>query len=249
MSCFEQTDGVYLGSRVVVEYGARLVAPRHLSTGVDSDLIVRDDVMIGAGALIVGARVVGVGAQVMPGAVVTADVPAHAIVAGNPARVIGYSSPPGSDRVGAPPIQVDAPDTPGSIPLIGGAELIRFPEVVDLRGRLAFAEMSAALPFAVERVFFVYGVPSAEIRGEHAHRTLHEVLICVNGSIRVSLTDGMDRNDVILDAPYLALHIPTLVWSTQFQHSPDTVLAVLCSEPYIADSYIRDFDEFLELRR
>lgn len=249
MNSSDQTDGVHLGSRVVIEYGARLVAPRHLSTGDDSDLILRDDVLIGAGALIVGARVVGVGAQVMPGAVVTADVPAHAIVAGNPAKVVGYSSPPGPDRVRGFPIQVDAPDSPGSISLVGGAELIRFPEVVDLRGRLAFAEVGASLPFAVERVFLVYGVPSAEIRGEHAHRTLHEVLICVNGSVRVSLTDGVERNDVILAAPYLALHIPTLVWSTQFQHSPDTVLAVLCSEPYIAESYIRDFDEFLELRR
>jgi UDP-2-acetamido-3-amino-2,3-dideoxy-glucuronate N-acetyltransferase len=246
---FTVSGGVQIGERVRIGSGALVVAPCHLGSGSDSVLVIKDDVQIGVGAVIAGARLIGVGAQVMPGAVVTADVPAHAIVAGNPARVVGYSSPPGSDRVRGLPIQVDAPAGPGSTSLVGGAQLIRFPEVVDLRGRLTVGETSESLPFAVERVFFVYGVPSAEIRGEHAHRTTHQVLICVNGSIRVSLTDGVERNDVILDAPYLALHIPTLVWSTQFQHTPDTVLAVLCSEPYLAESYIRDFDEFLEAKR
>jgi UDP-2-acetamido-3-amino-2,3-dideoxy-glucuronate N-acetyltransferase len=246
---FSISEGVNVGRRVRIGAGALIFAPSSLDSGADTRLTIKDDVRIGVGAVIAGASLIGVGAQVMPGAVVTTDVPAHSIVGGNPARVIGYSSPPGSDGVGAPPIQIDPADTPGLTSLVGGAHLIRFPEVVDLRGRLTVGETSESLPFAAERVFFVYGVPSAEIRGEHAHRTTHQVLICVNGSIRVSLTDGVERNDVILNAPFLALHIPTLVWSTQFQHSPDTVLAVLCSEPYIAESYIRDFDEFLELKR
>lgn len=239
--------GVVLGSRVTIEYGARLVAPRLLATGASGDLIVRDDVIIGAGAIVAGAGVIGPGARVEPGAVVTQDVPAHAIVAGNPARVIGYSAPAGPDQLPATPVQVTAPADPGEVKLIGGAVLHRFPEVVDLRGSLTFAEVGTHLPFEVQRFFCVFGVPSAEIRGEHAHRTLHEMLICVSGSLRVSLTDGSSRNEVVLDEPSVGLHLPPCVWSTQFQQGPDTVLFVLCSEVYDPASYIREYDDFLAL--
>jgi acetyltransferase-like isoleucine patch superfamily enzyme len=44
---------------------------------------------IGSGAVIVCGVTIGPGALIGAGAVVTRDVPAHAIVAGNPARVIG----------------------------------------------------------------------------------------------------------------------------------------------------------------
>jgi UDP-2-acetamido-3-amino-2,3-dideoxy-glucuronate N-acetyltransferase len=241
------SDGVVVGKRVVIEFGARLVAPRLLFNCPDTDLVVRDDAVIGAGALVAGASVIGPGARVAPGAVVTQDVPAHAIVAGNPARVVGYSAPAGSSRIGALPVQVSAPTEPGSVELIGGAMLYRFPEVVDLRGHLTFGEVGGSLPFEVKRFFCVYGVPSAEIRGEHAHRTLHELLICVSGSLRVSLTDGRKRSEVVLDSPTVGLHLPPFIWSTQFQQGPSTVLLVLCSEPYDQASYIRDYDGYLAL--
>lgn len=242
---YQVSDGVTLGHGVVIEFGAQLVAPRCLTTGCDADLMVRDYVVIGAGAVVAGAAVIGTGARVAAGAVVTQDVPPHAIVAGNPARVVGYSAPSGPDRLGATVVQVSAPSEHGSTALIGGAVLHRFPEVVDLRGRLTFGEVGTQLPFETQRFFCVYGVPSAEIRGEHAHRTLHELLICVSGSLRVSLTDGRQRIEVVLDHPTLGLHLPPFVWSTQFQQGPTTVLLVLCSEPYDPASYIRDYDEFL----
>lgn len=244
---FQISDGVALGERVVVEYGARLLAPRLLTSGLNVDLVVRDDAVIGAGALVAGAAVIGPGARIEPGAVVTQDVPPYAIVSGNPARVVGYSAPPGSDRVGSAPVQITAPVEPGSVSLLGGAVLHRFAEVVDLSGRLTFGEVGAGLPFDVARFFCVYGVPSTEVRGEHAHRTLHELLICVSGSLRVSLTDGRERHEVVLDYPSVGLHLPPFVWSTQFQQGPTTVLLVLCSEAYDPASYIRDYDEFLAL--
>ncbi len=45
---------------------------------------------IGAGAVVVAGRDVGPYAMVGAGAVVTHDVPAHALVVGNPARQIGW---------------------------------------------------------------------------------------------------------------------------------------------------------------
>jgi len=51
------------------------------------------DVWIGHGAIILAGRKVGTGAVVAAGAVVTKDVPAYAIVAGNPARAIRQRFP------------------------------------------------------------------------------------------------------------------------------------------------------------
>jgi phosphonate metabolism protein (transferase hexapeptide repeat family) len=48
------------------------------------------DSWIGRGAIVLPGRQVGIGAVVGAGAVVTRDVPAYAVVAGNPARVVKY---------------------------------------------------------------------------------------------------------------------------------------------------------------
>ncbi|MCS6914560.1 MAG: hypothetical protein NZ890_15130 [Myxococcota bacterium] len=58
--------------------GALQFAPVRLCDGCD----------IGIGAIILPGVTVGEGAQVGAGAVVTRDVPARAVVAGNPARVL-----------------------------------------------------------------------------------------------------------------------------------------------------------------
>lgn len=52
--------------------------------------VVRRGATIGAGAVIVCGTTIGKYALVAAGAVVTKDVPAHALVMGNPARVRGY---------------------------------------------------------------------------------------------------------------------------------------------------------------
>jgi UDP-2-acetamido-3-amino-2,3-dideoxy-glucuronate N-acetyltransferase len=40
-----------------------------------------------------------------------------------------------------------------------------------------------------------------------------------------------------------------MVWATQYKFSRDAVLMVLASEYYDAADYIRDYTEFLALRR
>ena len=115
-----------------------------------------------------------------------------------------------------------------------------------MRGKLTAIEF-ADLPFMPVRAFTVFEVPSAEVRGEHAHRECHQLLICVSGSLAVLVDDGRDRRELVLDDPGVGLYLPPRIWGSQFRYSPDGALVVLASHPYNAADYIRDYEEFLKL--
>ena len=206
--------------------------------------LVRLGASIGANATLLPGVTVGARAMVGAGAVVTRDVPPRAIVMGNPAVVTGFVRPEPRTCVA----QARAAPAPARTPLLAGAGLYELPRVSDHRGHLSFAELGAALPFAVLRYFLVFGVPSREIRGEHAHRRLEQFLVCVQGSCRVGLFDGGAGEDILLNRPDLGLHVPPMVWTTEYKYSPDAVLLVLASDIYREADYIRDVNEFLALQ-
>ena len=194
---------------------------------------------LGGGSVILPGVRVGRGAMIGAGAVVTKDVPANAIVVGNPARIRGYVHEPTTDV--AHPERVRE-----AIDLIGGARLIPITVAADLRGSLAAVELSRDLPFVPARFFAVFGVPSKDVRGEHAHRECAQVLVCLRGSVRCIVDDGSRRDEVVLDRSDLGLYMPPMMWGTQFDYSTDAVLGVFASLPYDGGDYIRDYDQFLD---
>lgn len=207
--------------------------------------VVRKGASIGANATILSGLTIGSGAMVGAGAVVTADVPPYAIVVGNPARINGYVSAikqPAKLWDSSPQL-TDSPSRECSVP---GVFVHRLPHIADLRGSLTFAEYGQLLPFIPKRFFLVYDVPSKEVRGEHAHRQLHQFLICIRGSCAVMVDNGKQREEIKLDSPLTGLHIPPLVWGVQYRYSSDAILMVLASDIYDADDYIRDYDQFMQ---
>jgi dTDP-4-dehydrorhamnose 3,5-epimerase-like enzyme len=185
---------------------------------------------------------VGRNATIGVGAVVTTSVPANAIVQGNPALIRGYVDAFGPRSPLSPTVTAEDAD------LVGGARLVHLTRADDLRGSLAASELTKDLPFVPKRFFVVYRVPSAEARGEHAHRACHQFLMCLAGSVVVLVDDGTERAQVVLDDPGIGLYMPPMVWGTQYAHSSDAILAVLASHPYDSDDYVRDYDEFLKLK-
>jgi acetyltransferase-like isoleucine patch superfamily enzyme/dTDP-4-dehydrorhamnose 3,5-epimerase-like enzyme len=203
--------------------------------------LVRSRASIGANATVLAGTVIGANSMVGAGAVVTRDVPPNAIVAGNPARITGYVAAHAKGPLRA----VRHPgDQPASL-VVHGARLIRLPVVTDPRGSVTFGQYGEHLPFVPRRYFVVYDVPSKEVRGEHAHRRLEQVLVCLRGSLAVVADDGHERDEVLLDSPELGLYVPPMIWATQYRYSQDAVLLVLASDVYDPDDYIRSYEEFL----
>lgn len=205
---------------------------------------VRAGASIGANVTLRAGISIGPGALVQDGAVVTRDVPPNAIVAGNPAHIVGYLNTPEVKLSGA---AVSAREVADALPTlqVRGASLRSLPKIVDLRGALSFGEIGAHLPFEPKRFFIVYDAPSEEVRGEHAHKACHQFLVCVKGSCTIVLDDGSVRDELRLDSAKVGLHIPPMVWGIQYRFSAEAVLLVLASDTYDAADYIRNYDDFL----
>ena len=206
--------------------------------------LVKRGASIGANATILPGLTIGERAMIGAGAVVTSDVPPFAIVTGNPARIVGYD---GAGSLSAGTVSAAPEEVGANATRVAGVTLHRLPHVDDLRGNLSFGEIGEQVPFAIQRYFLVYGVASKEIRGEHAHRSLQQFLICVHGRCHVVADDGAQRQEFVLDSPTLGLYIPPMVWGIQYKYTEDAVLLVLASDKYDPASYIRNYSEFLEL--
>ena len=195
---------------------------------------------IGANATILAGVTIGSNAMVGAGAVVTSSVPPNAIVVGSPARIIDY--------VGAVTLAL-GDDEHRTIPDVGvgGVRVVELPYVADLRGDLTVAELPDLIPFEVKRYFTVFNVPSARVRGEHAHRSCHQFMSCLTGAVTLIVDDGRSRASIRLDRPTIGVHVPPMVWAAQYNYSADALLLVLASHPYDSDDYIREYSQFLNL--
>lgn len=92
-------DGLRAGHRVFIGPNVTFtndLMPRSKQYPADGfpHTVLEDGCSIGGGATILPGLTIGAGAMVGAGAVVTRSVPPHAVVAGNPARILRYLTPP-----------------------------------------------------------------------------------------------------------------------------------------------------------
>ena len=108
----------------------------------------------------------------------------------------------------------------------------------DSRGDLDALELTA-LPFPVKRIFLVSRTGGdGSVRGEHAHRECHQLLIAAHGRVHVEVDDGTDEWSFVLADSASGLHIPPGLWGRQRYLDPDAVLVVLASHHYDRSEYI-----------
>lgn len=207
--------------------------------------IIKKGASLGANSTILPGLTIGTNAMVGAGAVVTRSIPPNAIVVGNPAKIIGYvdaSSGSTSRKNRQRTVTRGVVETS-----VKNVTLHTMDEVADIRGSLSVGEFERCVPFRSERYFIVYDVPTAETRGEHAHRVCHQFLVAVKGSVHVVADDGNTREEFVLDKPNQGIYLPPMTWGIQYRYSRDAVLMVFASHYYDAADYIRNYDEFKSL--
>lgn len=128
-------------------------------------------------------------------------------------------------------------------------EWTHFPPLGDNRGSLVALEGQKTVPFAIQRVYYLFGTQLGVSRGFHAHKKLQQVAVCVTGRCRMVLDDGQKREEVWLDSSIKGVSLPPMVWHEMHDFSPDCVLLVLASEHYDEADYIRDYEDFLRLSK
>lgn len=127
--------------------------------------------------------------------------------------------------------------------------LIELPRIHNRAGNITPASNFTEVPFAIKRIFYIYDIPGGFDRGAHAHRACHQFLIAGSGSFEVELNDGIIKRTVSLNRPYFGLHIPPGIWAAEKNFSSGAICLVLASHTYDASDYIRNYDEFLMLRK
>lgn len=127
-------------------------------------------------------------------------------------------------------------------------QLLDIPKIQDPRGNLAVIEKDV-IPFQIKRVYYLFDVPSNAYRGGHAHKELYQVLIALSGSFDVILDDANERKTITLNKPDKGLLIPTGIWRELENFSSGSVCLVLASEEFEEDDYIRDYDDFVLMKR
>lgn len=195
---------------------------------------------IGAHATILPGLTIGQHAMVGAGSIVTKDVPPRSVVVGHPARIKGYVDTTSADTIATSSADPTDPRTTK----VKGVALLQLPLVTDLRGSLSVGEVQEHVPFSIKRYFLVFDVKSSEVRGEHAHISCHQFLVCVRGRVSVVADDGAAREQYDLSEPNVGLYLPPMTWSVQYLYSPDAILLVLASEHYDSTDYIRDYEDF-----
>ena len=126
------------------------------------------------------------------------------------------------------------------------ARLIDLPKVSDPRGNLTFVEGGVHVPFLIQRVFYLYDVPGGESRAGHANIALEELIIAASGSFDVVVDNGHGKTVFSLGRSYYGLYVPGMLWRELVNFSSGSVGLVLCSAPYNADDYIRDYSAYLD---
>ncbi|MUK49022.1 sugar 3,4-ketoisomerase [Aliivibrio fischeri] len=123
--------------------------------------------------------------------------------------------------------------------------LIEFDVIGDERGNLVVLEGNKNIPFDIKRIYYLYGMKNDLPRGFHAHKKLLQVAVCISGSCKILMDNGVNKEVVKLNSPKCGLLIDKMQWHEMFDFSDGCILMVMASDYYDESDYIRDYKAFL----
>lgn len=124
----------------------------------------------------------------------------------------------------------------------------QLPKFLDERGNLSVIEEMKDIPFKVKRAYWIYDIPGGEARGGHAYRENQEFIVALSGSFDVVLDDGKEKQTFHLNRSYYGLFVPKGIWREMDNFSTNSLALVLSSTKYDVNDYVRDYDEFINLK-
>jgi dTDP-4-dehydrorhamnose 3,5-epimerase-like enzyme len=124
--------------------------------------------------------------------------------------------------------------------------LLKFININSKYGDLTPIEEMVDVPFDIKRIYYITKVPPGIERGFHAHRKLHQVLICLNGSVKIKVKNPKEDTEFLLEDSSVGLYIGPYIWREMYDFSEGAVLLVLASDYYSEDDYIRNIDFYMQ---
>jgi hypothetical protein len=155
--------------------------------------------------------------------------------AGNPWRVAAKGSL--CLKFEVPPMSLD------------DCRIVQLSRIEDARGSLTVIEGAADVPFAINRVYWLYDVPGGATRAGHGHKALRQMIISMSGSCDVTLDDGYSKKTFHLNRSYFGLYVDPMIWREIDNFSSNAVLLVLASAHYDEADYFRDYQDFRKAAR
>jgi len=137
---------------------------------------------------------------------------------------------------------------PHPVPSVNELQLVELPLYSGnkKRGEIVVVEGEVQVPFSIRRIFTLRA-PTKTVRGGHAHRGCAQFMICTQGVIEINCDDGREQKSFLLDRGNVGLLLPPNIWATQRFHE-NSLLLIVCDQPYQEQDYIRDYAEFLAWR-
>lgn len=123
-------------------------------------------------------------------------------------------------------------------------QIIQLPKFLDERGNLSFFENDNQLPFAIQRVHWIYDVPGGEERGGLAYKETEEFIVAMSGSFDVLVDDGEQQYHFSLNRSYMGVYVPAGTWRTITNYSTNSIAVIAASTHYDPNDAIRDYEEF-----
>lgn len=131
---------------------------------------------------------------------------------------------------------------------IRDCEVMTLPRIQTESGAITALNNGKEIPFDTRRVYYLYDVPGGAERGGHAHKELHQLIVAASGSFDVVIDDGRMKRTITLNRPYHGLFIVPGIWRELVNFSSGAICLVMASMEYLADDYIREYDDFKQMK-
>ena len=125
------------------------------------------------------------------------------------------------------------------------ARIINLPKILDDRGNLSFFENDNQIPFRIERTYWIYDVPSGEIRGGHAYKLQKEFIIALSGSFDLVVFNGKEEQKFSLNRSNQGVYLPSGLWRHMENFSTNALALIVSDSVYRESDYIKDRTEYL----